>query len=178
MRFVRLAGLVLTGHMLVGLVLAGVPASAQYPPTVGNGRVSRSQIAQCQCTQFHGDGFAPGTDVTVTDNGELVAVVTANDEGNFTVKVCYDGSDTEGDHLLEARGTNPSGGEHLDRATVNLSGSACKAGAKGGEDVQDGGLARTGAVLIVPGLLLGFALVASGSLFVFLSRRRRAAAIP
>ncbi len=118
------------GILLLTLTaMGGSTAHAQYPPSVGAGRVTRSEVKQCQCTQFSGDGFTPGTPVTIVDrdpNGDehLVTTVTADDKGGFKVKVCFDDTSLEGEHTLVARGTDAEGA-HEDRATVTVSGTVC-----------------------------------------------------
>jgi hypothetical protein len=194
----------LIGILMVVLTLgvAAVPASAQYPPVVGNGRVTRSEVKQCQCTQFSGDGFEPGTVVTITDKGpkgpaRVVATVTADSRGEFRVKVCFDEKSAEGKHTLTATGTQRGGGAREVRATVTVKGSVCFAkgdevhnpNAIGGEDDDEqgrggtdgdgptvggvGALPRTGTGYVLPGLMLGFLLVATGTGVVHLTRRRR-----
>jgi hypothetical protein len=128
--------LVKLGH-LVGILLltltvgTAVPAAAQYPPVVGNGRVTRSEVKQCQCTQFSGDGFEPGTTITVYDkpaNGaeRVVATVTADNKGGFKVKVCFDEKSPEGEHTLIARGIQAGGEDAREvRATVRVEGTSC-----------------------------------------------------
>lgn len=122
-------------HLVGTLVLAltmgtALPAHAQYPPTVGNGRVTRSEVKQCQCTLFSGDGFLPGTTVTVTDRGptgapKVVATVTADSKGGFKVKVCFDEKSVPGKHTLAAKGTGADGKPREVRATVTVDGSVC-----------------------------------------------------
>lgn len=110
---------------------AGVPvAAAQYPPTVGNGRVTRSEVKQCQCTQFSGDGFAPGATVTILDRGptgpaKVVATVTADSKGGFKVRVCFDEKSAPGEHTLIARGKQADGRQREVRANVRIEGTAC-----------------------------------------------------
>lgn len=151
-------------------------ATAQYPPTVGNGAVNRSTVKQCQCVQFSGDGFEPGSQVTITDNGVVVARVTADSQGRFRHRVCFDERSAQGEHELRGSGTNPSGGAHVVRAVVTVRGDTCF---RRGDEVNDESEFRefpaTGAGTTVPALLLGFGLVATGSGVVFLARRRRRA---
>ena len=199
----------LIGTLMVALTLgvSVVPAAAQYPPVVGNGRVTRSEVKQCQCTQFSGDGFEPGTVVTITDRGpsgpaRVVATVTADSRGEFKVKVCFDETSDEGQHTLTATGTQPGGGAREVRATVTVEGSVCFAkgdevhnpnGIEGEDDEEQGrggtgsgdgsgpdvggvgALPRTGTGYVLPGLVLGFLLVATGTGVVHLTRRRRLA---
>jgi LPXTG-motif cell wall-anchored protein len=160
-------------------------ASAQYPPTVGAGRVSRSQVMQCQCTVFSGSGFQPGSAVTIVDqypdgSEHVVGTVVADKKGDFKRKVCFDQNSPQGQHTLVARGTDPNGGAHEDRAVVTVKGSTCfRRGDEvhgdrfSREDPPGGVLPRTGTDLILPGLLIGTALVAAGSGVVLVVRRRR-----
>jgi LPXTG-motif cell wall-anchored protein len=172
--------------LLLGSVFASA-ASAQYPPTVGAGRVSRSQLMQCQCTLFTGGGFQPGSAVTIVDQypdgtEHVVATVVADKKGDFKRKVCFDQNAPQGQHTLIARGVDANGGAHEDRATVTVKGSICF---RRGDEVHGdrfqredppggaGGLPRTGTDLILPGLLVGTALVVAGSGVVYVVRRRR-----
>lgn len=153
----------LVGILLLTLTLGtAVPAAAQYPPVVGNGRVTRSEVKQCQCTQFSGDGFEPGTTITVVDRGpngaeRVVATVTADDKGGFKVKVCFDESSQEGRHTLIARGIEAGGEDAREvRATVQVEGTACfgkgdevhnpngEIGGEGEEEQPRGGSGGTG----------------------------------
>jgi hypothetical protein len=204
------------GHVklrhLAGLLLLAVTmgtalpaAHAQYPPTVGNGRVTRSELKKCQCTQFTGDGFQPGTEVTIVDKDpagieHVVGTATADNKGGFKIKVCFDEQAAQGDHTLIARGAAPGGGAHEDRATVHVEGTNCfgkgdeihnpnavgsvdeeqprndgsgATGSGSGPAVGGVGLPRTGADYVLPGLLVGFLLVVSGTAVVHLTRRRR-----
>jgi LPXTG-motif cell wall-anchored protein len=174
------------GTIVLTLFLGGMvatTAAAQYPPTVGAGRVSRSELKKCQCTQFSGDGFAPGSSVSVVDvrpdgSEHVVATVTADAKGEFRHKVCFDQASQEGTHTLVARGTDSAGGAHEDRAVVVVKGTVCY-----GRDDEvhgtrfergSGGLPRTGSDVVLPALLLGLTLVVAGSGIVYTVRRRRA----
>ena len=189
------------GTLVLALTLgAALPAAhAQYPPTVGSGRVTRSELKQCQCTQFSGDGFAPGTTVVVVDRGpdgveRTLGTATADERGRFRFKACLGENAAEGTHTLIGRGVNESGGPREVSATVRVAGSVCfrkgdemhdvddeeqpRDGGTGGGDggtggAGGGGLPRTGAGYVLPGLLLGFALVVGGTVVVHLTRRRR-----
>ena len=187
------------GAVVVALAVGAVAptAAAQYPPTVGSGRVTRSEMKQCQCTQFSGDGFEPGSTVVVVDVGpdgveRPVGTATADSKGAFKLKVCLDENTPEGEHTLVGRGTTPSGGLREVRANVRVDGSVCfrkgdeihdpnviiddeddDDGSVGGGRDGQGGLPRTGAGYVIPGLGLGFLLVVSGTGVVHLARRRR-----
>lgn len=165
--------LLLACVLLLCLLWAGA-ANAQYPPTVGTGNVNRSTVKKCQCVIFSGDGFAPGSPVTITDNGRFVARVTADRRGTFRHRVCFDEKRAEGRHDLLATGTNPSGGAHEVRATVFVRGDTCF---RRGDEIHDESLwrdlPRTGAGSTVPALLLGFGLVTTGSGVLFVAKHRR-----
>lgn len=187
------------GTLVLALTMgAAVPAAhAQYPPTVGSGRVTRSEFKQCQCTQFSGEGFAPGSTVVVVDRGpdgkeRRLGTAVADAQGRFKFKACLDEHAAEGEHTLIGRGEQPDGKRREVRANVRVEGSVCYrqgdevhgpnvVGGDDDEETPGGGnggtggvkLPRTGADYVLPGLLLGFALVAMGTAVVHLTRRRR-----
>ena len=201
----------LVGAMALALAMgvSATAAHAQYPPTVANGKVNKSDVKQCQCVQFSGDGFEPGSTVTVVDRApggveKVVATVTADSKGEFRVKVCFDETSAQGEHTLIGRGTGDDGKGREVRATVTVDGTVCfgkgdeihNPNAVGGEEGEEqgregtgsgsgsgpsvggvgegvGALPRTGASYVVPGLLFGFLLVATGTGVVHLTRRRR-----
>ena len=173
----------LLGGLLAVLIFAvGVaPAWAQYPPTVGAGRVTRSNVKQCQCTEFSGDGFAPGAKITITDqrpdgSTRHVGTVVADSRGAFKTKVCFDEHSGEGPHNLVARGKGADGKQREVHAVVTVKGSVCY---KKGDEIHgerfergNGGLPDTGSDTTIPALLLGFGLVVAGSGVVLVFRRR------
>jgi LPXTG-motif cell wall-anchored protein len=185
MRLVKFRTLLAALFAVVALGGATAPAWAQYPPTVGAGKVTRSTVKQCQCTQFSGDGFAPGSPVTIVDqypdgSEHVVRTVVADSKGSFKTKVCFDQNSPQGRHTLIARGTDRQGNAHEDRATVVVNGYICfQRGdevhgdrfSRGG-DGDGSGLPRTGSATTVPALLLGFGLVVAGSGVVLVFRRR------
>ena len=167
----------LLGCALLFCLLTAGATYAQYPPTVGNGNVNRSTVKKCQCVMFSGDGFAPGSQLTITDNGVFVAQVTADHRGSFRHRVCFDERRAEGRHDLLATGTNRAGGPHEVRSTVFVNGDTCF---RRGDEVHDESLfrdlPRTGAGSTVPALLIGFGLVTTGSGVLFVAKHRRRAA--
>jgi LPXTG-motif cell wall-anchored protein len=130
-------------------------ANAQYPPTQGNGRVTKSTVAPGGCVTFSGDGFAPSTTVTVTDNGKTVTTVTTSLTGTFSVEVC---PEVLGVHNIRGTGKNPVGGTRVVVAQVTVTRS---------------GLPRTGSNTTIPAIGIGAALVLLGAGIVFAFRRRR-----
>jgi hypothetical protein len=142
--------------LVLFVVLAGaVPAQAQYGATVGNGRVSKGAVQPGGCVTFSGDGFAPNTTVTVTDNGATVGTPTTTATGTFSFQVC---PEVKGVHILRGTGTNPAGGTHVVVARVTVAGRR---------------LATTGTSSTVPALLLGLGLVVAGSGTVLAGSRLR-----
>lgn len=130
-------------------------AFAQYPPTQGNGRVTKSTVSPGGCVTFTGDGFAPSTTVTVTDNGKTITTVTTSPTGTFSVEVC---PEVKGVHNLRGTGKNPLGGTRVVVAQVKVLGTS---------------LARTGSNAIKPAIGIGAALVILGAGLVYAFRRRR-----
>src|SRR3712207_5221173 len=118
----------LLGALLAVLVIGGAaPAWAQYPPTVGAGRVTRSTLKQCQCTQFSGDGFKPGSTVTIVDqhpdgSEHTIRTVVVDSKGSFKTKVCFDEHAPQGSHRLIGRGQDKAGNPREVHAVVVVRG--------------------------------------------------------
>lgn len=143
------------------------PALAQssdspYPPSVGNARLNRSRACQGQCVQFSGDGFAPNSDVVVTDNGRRVGTARTNPRGSFSFRYCFADDAAVGRHELKGTGRESDGRTRTVTAVVEV----CR-------KVSGSGLPRTGDNSTMPALMMGFILVAAGTMTVFLTRRRR-----
>ncbi len=147
------------------LLLAGTASAATYPlNTTGQGTVDKSVVQVGDCVVFSGTGFAPGTTVTVTDDGTPVATTTTDSGGAFSQRVCYTTAARLGTHLLAGSGTDVSGGTRTVTASVTVVGVSTTRGSA---------LPRTGtdvAALVAVGLLL----VVGGSLVLEQARRRRA----
>jgi LPXTG-motif cell wall-anchored protein len=146
------------GALLLALFFGAsvAPAAfAQYPPTTGNGRVSKSTTSPGGCVTFSGDGFAPSTTVTVTDNGKTVTTVTTSATGTFSVEVC---PEVLGVHNIRGTGKNPLGATRVVVAQVTVTRS---------------GLPRTGSDTTIPAVGIGAALVLLGAGVVYAFRRRR-----
>lgn len=154
MSFRKLLGLTAL-TMLLSLAL-GAPAQAQYEPEVGNGTVTKSQPKKGECITFSGDGFLPGTTVTITDNGANLGTATAGADGGFDFEYC---ASVLGVHILKGDGADNDGGTRSVVATVTVLGA---------------GLSVTGSGTTMPALLIGVGLVATGSgALAFGLRRRR-----
>lgn len=141
---------------LLALVGLGTAASAQpYPPSQGEGTVSRSRIAPGESVEFCGDGFAPDTEVVITDNGEVVDTVTTNADGEFCVTLTLE---EPGTHVLAGTGTGADGEVRTVTATVVVAAA---------------GLPATGSNTILPAIGVGLALVTIGTFLIYAVRRRR-----
>jgi hypothetical protein len=176
------------GALALAFVLVGAgAASAQYPPTVGAGRVSRTDLKQCQCTQFTGDGFAPGTPVSIVDvqpdgTERVVGTEVADAKGGVKSKVCFDETAPQGRHTLVARGADAAGNAHEDRATVTVSGSVCyghgdevhpNANRDLGGGPRGGSVVPASSTLNVPAVASGTLLALGGALLLLLLARHR-----
>ncbi len=138
-----------------GLALAPA-ASAQYPPTVGNGRVSRSSVGPGGCVTFTGDGFAPNTPVTVTDNNETVGTVTTSPTGTFSIEVC---PEVLGVHILRGTGKTPTGATRVVVAQVRVLGSRLPSTGSANDTDQT--------------VAIGASLVIAGAGAILVAQRRR-----
>jgi len=139
--------------VLLGIALAP-SATAQYPPTSSTGRVTAATIAPGGCVTFSGDGFAPDSAVTVSDNGTTVRTVEATLTGDFATSVC---PTVLGVHILRGTGVDVLGATRTVTAEVTVVAA----------------LSSTGAANVLPTVGAGAALVALGSGIVYLARRRR-----
>ena len=167
----------------VGSVVAtGAPALADYPgPSPVPPSVSASTVQPGRSVTFSAGGFAPGSTVTVTDNGVVVGTATADANGVFVLSVTIG---SVGTHTLTASGTDTNGASLSVTATVEgvLSGppdgllisgpggSATSGGSTSGTTLT--ALPRTGSDLVVPGAVSGVALVLMGGTGVVVARRR------
>jgi hypothetical protein len=101
--------------LLAGLVLLLSPAAAlaagPYPPPSGggSGHVDESRVEAGDCVIFTGSGFAPFTEVTITDNGEFVGTTTTNSKGEFSYTVCFGADVRTGRHVLAGSGLGADG---------------------------------------------------------------------
>ena len=161
MEIVKLRDVVGTLMLTVFLGCALAPAaSAQYPPTAGNGRVTRSTVGPGGCVTFSGDGFAPNTEVTVTDNQTTVGTVTTSLTGTFSFEVC---PTVLGVHILRGTGQTPTGATRVVVAQVRVLGSLASTGTATNDTRQT--------------VAVGAALIVAGAGAVVMARRRRTRAV-
>ena len=147
------------GTAVLTLVLGGAlfsSASAQYPPSAGNGHVTKSTVGPGGCVTFTGDGYAPNSTVTITDNGTTVGTVTTSLTGTFSKQIC---PSVLGVHVVRGTGKTPTGSTRVVVAQVRV--------------VSASGLPRTGGDHVVETVAIGAGLVLVGAGVVVAARRRR-----
>lgn len=76
---------VLIGALMIVAVFAA-PAAAQYDTFT----VSPGGVESGGTTTFQGDGCEPGSTVTISIDGDTLATVVANDQGQFTGSIVVD----------------------------------------------------------------------------------------
>jgi hypothetical protein len=141
----------------LAIILLASPATAQYPQAADI-TVSDATLA-CPGDEFTvaGKGFTPGSTVDILVDGEPVATVEADEQGDFSATI--DAPDAAaGEHTITAES---SAGDRATTATVT-----CLAAA----------VAFTGADISM-GLILLVALVAVGVVALLVGRRRARAAL-
>jgi LPXTG-motif cell wall-anchored protein len=143
---------------LLSLVGLGSSAWAQpYPPSTGEGTVSRTTVEPGGSVEFCGDEFAPETEVEIADNGEVVGTTTTDEGGEFCATVTLE---EVGTHVLTGTGTGADGEVRVVTATVTV--------------VAAGGLPATGSNTILPAIGVGLGLVTLGTFLIYAVRRQRA----
>jgi hypothetical protein len=100
---------IVAGLLTVGIVTPALAAGPYPPPPKGTGRVDPSRIAVGECAVFSGDGFAPSTAVTVSDNGVVRGTTTTSGSGTFSFQLCYPSDAQKGRHDLAGAGTGAGG---------------------------------------------------------------------
>ena len=112
--------------LLLGLGLGAVPArGADYPlPERCQGQVDTTHVKAGGCVLFTGGDFKPGTDITITDNGRVVAHTTADSHGNFSQQICFGTDAALGRHVLVAHGDGADGAACDATATVTVEGAS------------------------------------------------------
>lgn len=149
----------LLGLVTVLVLMTGTGAQADcYPPNAGHGagRVDKTRVAPGECVVFSGNGFRPGSTVTVADNGAVVGTAEANASGEFSERVCFGASTTPGQHELTGTGPDQGGdcapgsgngnGTRTVRATVFVLGESVVAPPGGGNEEPRGEAPGVGGV--------------------------------
>jgi hypothetical protein len=182
----------------LGVALAAPAAAQQYPPSEEALAISTSDASPGEPVTVAGDGFAAGSDVTITFESTPVVVGTARADatGRFTTQVRIPLDATPGMHTLRATGVDPAGHLRVLTTAIRVTGDLAEptpARPLGGVagDAPDAashssgrhsaaspasrsrGVAFTGSSIMVPVLVAAVALVAVGTLLVLAQTRRR-----
>ncbi|HZQ26867.1 MAG TPA: hypothetical protein VFA94_04120, partial [Acidimicrobiales bacterium] len=100
----------------------------QYPPGKCEMRTSESQVEHGKSFTAAGDGFAPGSAVDLTLNGQKITTVHADDTGAFVTNVAVPKSQAAGAYQLIATGDDGAGGTQVLSAAMTV---ASAMGARG-----------------------------------------------
>ena len=173
------------------VVLAAVPASAQYGFGVNPGTVPPGGTFTAS-----GRGCAPGSTVTITviegrvqrATGDVIMTITTttDENGEFSVEIKLPADVAAGIYTVEARcpvdpNLDPNDptiqgtvvdGELIFSSEITVVASGGGGGGGGGEGVDQGDIVRTGSDLNGLGLV-GAGLLAVGGLVLVASKRRR-----
>ncbi|BEP12777.1 hypothetical protein acdb102_10880 [Acidothermaceae bacterium B102] len=175
-------------------------ALADYPPAMQAGAVSATTVAPGGQVDFAGDGFAAGSKVVVSVNKAVYATVVAGSTvansalgsrtavhfqnaafrsvalpaatpaaASFSVKVTLQAA---GSNVLVGAGVAPDGSPHVVTATVVVDGTATAVEAAS----PASGLPFTGSDVIIPGVIIGAAMMAGGFLLLTTVKARKAGA--
>jgi hypothetical protein len=190
---------VVVAAIATGLVLVAPAAGAfaDYPPPVatkGQGTVEPSRVGIGECTTFSGGGFQDNAHLAMTDNSAQLAPTSADGNGDFQSRVCFNSDAQPGRHVLEASGTGANSGRRTVDATVivqgaseSRSGSSSSGGRVAHPGVashgsESGGLPFTGFDVLLM-ISAGLFVAVVGSMLLMVSelryrrrRRRRASA--
>ena len=159
---------------VIGLLLAlglSAPAVASYNVTDPDASVSVGNIAPGGTVTFTAEGFAPGTDVTVSvsNNGAATRVLEADSAGVVSTQFQFANA---GKFTITATGVDAAGGPVSVNATVTV---AAAAGSGSGGAAGGGGssLAQTGADNVATIAWVAFGVVILGGALVAVATGRR-----
>lgn len=167
---------------LAALLAVAAPAQGQQYPPAGNFIVvSDSTVVAGQIIVIQAGTFAPGSTVNFNFFSEHVELgaATADALGVATLSARIPGNAKAGDHTITASGVDDDGSALELSTTVTV--LAADDGVAAGPGVRapgvvSGGLPRTGSESL-PLTRIAAALFAVGAGLLFLTRRRRAAAV-
>jgi hypothetical protein len=183
--------------LAASIAVTGATASAalaEYPPTGAGGAVSATTVAPGGHVEFSGGGFKSGSKVTIAVNDAVYATDVANQvettaftpgslhlsnaayarpaaatvdaTSSFSVEVTLD---TVGTNVLTGTGVDATGAERVVSAKVVV------AKATGTPAVTSGSsLPFTGSSVVLPGAIVGLAMLGGGFLLLTSVRSRRA----
>ena len=101
-------------------VRPAVGSPAPYPPLVATSSATPDRLSLGDCTDFTGDGFAPASPISLTDNGTSFGSVVSDAGGAFRLRRCFDGAAPCGAHELVAQGQRPDSSLLSDTALVTM----------------------------------------------------------
>lgn len=170
-------------------------ALAEYPPTGTAGSVSATTVTSGGHVVFSGGGFKPGSGVTIEVNGAVYSTAKASTietaalgsstsvhfsnaayvrnaaaaavrSASFSVDVTLE---TAGKNVLTGSGVDPAGNPREISATVTVSKATGTPAPSAGSS-----LPFTGSSIVIPGLVVGVAMMGGGFLLLTSVRSRRA----
>lgn len=165
----RRIGLTLAGVLLVLLPLAGAASAQNYPPADEGQQVSDTQLTPGEPFTVSGGGFAPGSDVTVRFDAQVLGTVLVRPNGTFSGQFTTPQNATPGTHTISSTGRAPDGTQRVLRTTVQVLAAA-------GAPQRAGTLPRTGTGLTMPLATSAGLLIGAGAVAIVATRRRRQSA--
>ena len=184
--------------LAASIAVSGATASAalaQYPPSGAGASVSATVVTDGGHVTFTGGGFKPGSQVNVAVNGAVYTTTTAN-----TIQTAALGSSTSvhfsnaayvrnvavaapqtasfsvqvtlqklGSNVLTGTGVDPLGNDRVVSAKVTVTKAAGTPAPSSGSS-----LPFTGSSVLLPGLVVGIAMMGGGFLLLTSVRSRRA----
>jgi hypothetical protein len=137
--------------------------------TTGKATVSPSSLRAGECLTMSGAGYKPGATLQIRKDGVPLKTVKADNNGNFSTRICFGTDAVPGQHQLCARGTGANDSARTECATVTVLGfDATRVPHTGKES-----LPFTGANAIPQLVLTGLALLLFGAFLVWRSRSKR-----
>ena len=161
---------------VIGLLLAlglSAPAVASYNITDPDASVSVGNIAPGGTVTFTAEGFAPGTDVTVSvsNNGAATRVLEADSAGVVSTQFQFANA---GRFTITATGVDAAGGPVSVNSTVTVTVAAVSGSGSGGAAGGGGNsLAQTGADNVATIAWVAFGVVILGGALVAVATGRR-----
>jgi hypothetical protein len=162
---------------ILGVLLMAVPAYAQYPPATAEATVavSRTVVAAGGTITVTGEGFQPGSQVTVSLVGvvQVLGTTTARADGTFSVDVTIPRNVRPGRYILRVSGTGADGQPRTVDTSITVAAAAAAPGlARAAGAEAPGRLAMTGGQFTTTGATAALFLVVGGGA-LFASRRLR-----
>ena len=152
----------LVGSFLLTAFLTTPALATHYPPQEPVVGVSDSTVLPYEEIVFTGEHFVPGTTVSITLDGVVIATAVVGPHGRYSVTVKIPCDTAPGTHVLGAGG-----------ATIQITVLSAGGGVPGGGPLVRGTAANLGA-----GILIMCALLVAGVTALVATRRRVRVAQP